>query len=76
MTAILTVDGQITLPSALREQLGWVAGQALELQAQSDRIVIWKKTEDPFEKWRGRGCLPAGSRVDEYLPVIRDDYSS
>jgi hypothetical protein len=35
--------------------------------------VAWKKVEpDVFEKWRGRGQLPAGTSADDYVRLIRD----
>jgi bifunctional DNA-binding transcriptional regulator/antitoxin component of YhaV-PrlF toxin-antitoxin module len=73
MTAVLTKDGQLPLPRELCEQLGLAPGQALEVCSESGRLVAWKKSaSDPFEKWRGRGHLPAGENAQEYLHLIRD----
>ncbi len=48
-------------------------GTVLEMQNQAGMFVAWKKVEpDVFEKWRGRGRLPAGANADEYLGLIRD----
>jgi hypothetical protein len=45
----------------------------LELQNQAGTLVAWKKVElDVFEKWRGRGALPAGTTTDDYLRLMRD----
>jgi len=73
MTANVTTDGQLALPRELLEKLGLVPGQSLEVQTEGDVLLAWKKTaNDPFEKWRGRGRLPAGKNVDAYLSLIRD----
>ena len=73
MNAVLTEDGQLTIPKELRDQLGLKPGNVLELQNQAGTLVAWKKAEpDVFEKWRGRGKLPAGQNTEEYLKLIRD----
>lgn len=73
MTVVLKEDGQIEIPREIREQLGFQPGNVLELQSQAGTLVAWKKVEpDVFEKWRGRGSLPAGTSADDYLRLIRD----
>jgi bifunctional DNA-binding transcriptional regulator/antitoxin component of YhaV-PrlF toxin-antitoxin module len=73
MTAVLTKDSQLPVPRELCEQLGLAPGQALEIQSESGRLVAWKKSaDDPFEKWRGRGVLPAGKNADDYVRLTRD----
>jgi hypothetical protein len=73
MTAIVTKDGQLPLPRELCEQLDLAPGQALEIHSENGLLVAWKKSpNDPFEKWRGRGQLPAGKSADDYLVLIRD----
>ena len=73
MTSVLTNDGQLPLPRELCEQLGLVPGQTLEIHSESGWLVAWKKSpNDPFEKWRGRGQLPAGKNAGAYLRLIRD----
>ena len=73
MNAVLTQDGQIEIPRELRERLGLQPGNVLELRNQAGTLVAWKKVEpDVFEKWRGRGTLPAGANTDDYLRLIRD----
>ena len=76
MTVVLNQSGQIEIPRELREQLGFQPGNVLELQSQAGTLVAWKKVEpDVFEKWRGRGSLPAGTSADDYLRLIRDGKS-
>lgn len=73
MTAVVTADGQLTLPREVCDQLGLRVGQTLEIQTEGALLVAWKKADpDPFEKWRGRGRLPAGGTADEYLRLARD----
>ena len=73
MNAVLTQDGQIEIPRELREQLGLHPGNVLELENQGGTLVAWKKVEmDVFEKWRGRGALPAAANTDDYLRLTRD----
>jgi bifunctional DNA-binding transcriptional regulator/antitoxin component of YhaV-PrlF toxin-antitoxin module len=73
VNTVLTQDGQIKIPSELREQLGFQPGNVLELQNQAGTLVARKKVApDVFEQWRGRGALPAGTNTDDYLRLIRD----
>jgi bifunctional DNA-binding transcriptional regulator/antitoxin component of YhaV-PrlF toxin-antitoxin module len=73
MTVVLNQIGQTEIPRELREQLGFQTENVLELQSLADTLVAWKKVEpDLFEKWRGRGSLPAGTSSDDYLRLIRD----
>jgi AbrB family looped-hinge helix DNA binding protein len=73
MNVVLTEHGQLTIPKELREQLGLKPGTVLEMQNQAGTLVAWKRVEpDVFEKWRGRGKLPAGLNTGEYLRLIRD----
>ena len=73
MTALVTADGQLTLPREVVERLGLLAGQTLEVQTEGDLLLAWKKSDaDPFEKWRGRGRLPVGKNAEEYLRLVRD----
>jgi AbrB family looped-hinge helix DNA binding protein len=73
VNTVITQDGQIKIPRELREQLGLEPGNVLELQNQAGTLVAWKRVDpDMFEKWRGRGALPAGASTDDYLRLIRD----
>jgi hypothetical protein len=73
MTAVVTKDGQLPLSRELCEQLGLTPGQTVEIHSANGLLMAWKKsTADPYEKWRGRGRLPAGRTADEYLSLIRD----
>jgi AbrB family looped-hinge helix DNA binding protein len=73
MSTVVTDDGKISIPKDVREALGLAPGTVLEVQSQAGTLVAWKKVEpDVFEKWRGRGQLPAGTDADDYLRLIRD----
>ena len=73
MKAKLTSKGQITVPKPCRDKLGLKAGTVLDFEAV-DGVLIARKAqpEDVFHKWRGRGQLPDGLRLDEYLDRIRE----
>jgi AbrB family looped-hinge helix DNA binding protein len=73
MNAILSEKGQITIPKSLRDSLGLQPGVVLDFTEESGRLVARKLSrEDPFEKWRGKGRLPASRTVDGYLARVRD----
>ena len=73
MSTVVTEDGKISIPQEVREALGLGPGTVLEVQSQAGTLVAWKKVEpDVFEKWRGRGQLPAGSNADDYVRLMRD----
>jgi len=72
MKAIVSEKGQITIPKAIRERLGIMPGTVLEVESFGGKLMAAKvQPLDPFAKWRGRGKLPGGQRVDEYLKRIR-----
>lgn len=73
MNAILSEKGQITIPKPIREDLGLTAGSVLDFQEENGRIFIRKViAENPISAWRGKGRLPGGDSVEDYLSKIRD----
>ncbi len=73
MKTTVSEKGQITIPKRLREQMGLHAGSVLEFSTEGGMLVARKKVgSDPARKWRGRGTLPVGGDVDEYLKRVRD----
>lgn len=73
MTAIISEKGQITIPKLVRNQLGLEPGTVVEFEAINGKLVGSKKiTQDVFKRWRGRGKLPGGMSVDEYLRRTRN----
>jgi antitoxin PrlF len=72
MNATLSEKGQITIPKAIREILGLVPGSVLDFQATQGKITVSKVlAEDPIQSWRGKGKLPIGKSVSEYLEIQR-----
>jgi AbrB family looped-hinge helix DNA binding protein len=72
MKAILSEKGQVTIPKAIREDLGLEAGAVLEFTEDEGRILVRKVVqENPISSWRGRGVLPVGRSVTEYLNLTR-----
>ena len=72
MKAILSEKGQVTIPKPCRERLGLLPGTVLDFDASQGRLIAIKvQSEDVVRKWRGRGRLPGGMRVNQYLARIR-----
>ena len=72
MKSTISEKGQITIPKAVRKALGLRPGTVIEIRAQAGEFVGKKvSAEDVFAKWRGRGALPQGLSVDEYLDRAR-----
>ena len=72
MKATLSQRGQVTIPKACRDKLGLKSGAVLEFDAVDGVLVARKvQPEDVFRKWRGRGRIPTGSSVNEYLERTR-----
>ena len=72
MKAVVSEKGQVTIPKPVRERLGLRPGTEIEFQAVGGRLVGHKASAaDPFAKWRGRGKLPRGKTVDQYLKETR-----
>lgn len=72
MKAIVSEKGQVTIPKPCRERLGLRAGTVLDFSTDGGRLVASKlQPPDIFAKWRGRGRIPGGLSVDQYLKRIR-----
>ena len=72
MMATLSQRGQVTIPKSCRDKLGLRTGTVLDFEARDGVLVARKvQPEDVFRKWRGRGQLPTGPGVDEYLDEVR-----
>jgi antitoxin PrlF len=72
MNAIVSEKGQVTIPKALRDELGLDTGTVLEFHEENGRLVAQKQIqENPITAWRGRAKLPLGRNVDDYLAHIR-----
>ena len=72
MKAIVSEKGQVTIPKAVRNRLGIKPGTVLDFSAEEGRLVAVKELQqDAFSRWRGKGRLPGGMTVDEYLAEVR-----
>lgn len=79
MPPILSEKGQITIPKALRNNLGLTTGMEIEFTEENGRLVGRKLLRnDPFSQWKGWGAcrtrrawIPtsgaSGIRNDDYL---------
>ena len=73
MNAIVSEKGQVTIPKELREKLGLRAGSVLRFSDKNGTLLARKfQQEDPIRKWQGRGKIPGGLTVDDYLKQTRD----
>jgi AbrB family looped-hinge helix DNA binding protein len=73
MKSVVSEKGQVTIPKSVRDRLGLKPGTVLEFEAQAGKLIGRKAvSEDVFTKWKGRGRLPTGGTVDEYLKRTRD----
>jgi AbrB family looped-hinge helix DNA binding protein len=72
MKSVISEKGQVTIPKAVRDRLGLYPGTVIEFRAEKGQLCGAKSVpEDVFRKWRGRGRLPGGMTVDEYLARTR-----
>ncbi|TVP77292.1 MAG: AbrB/MazE/SpoVT family DNA-binding domain-containing protein [Puniceicoccaceae bacterium] len=73
MNAIVSEKGQVTIPKKLRDKLGLRTGSVLQFSDENGILLARKfQQEDPIRKWRGRGIIPGGLSVDDYLKQTRD----
>jgi AbrB family looped-hinge helix DNA binding protein len=71
MKTTVSEKGQITIPKKIRESLGLSPGTVLDIESQGGKLIAVKHREiDLVGKWRGKGSLPGGMSVNEYLSGI------
>ncbi len=76
MKTIVSEKGQITIPKPIRDMLGLNQGSVIDFEVSQSTLVGKKVvTTDTFSGWRGKGKLPVGKSVDDYLKAVRGDYS-
>ena len=72
MKAVVSEKGQVTVPKKCRERLGLRPGTVMDFEAVDGKLIGVKHEQvDALSKWRGRGRLPVGRDVDEYLSKVR-----
>ncbi len=64
-TSIITVKGQIVIPSKMRRKLGLKKGTKVSLVDRGDEIIVRALTKDYFE--RMAGVLKTGGRLTRRL---------
>lgn len=70
--ATITTKGQITIPKAVREQLGVGPGDKIAFVPEDGGFLIQKRIDDnPFAKWRGYLKHLAGHRTDDLIEEMR-----
>ena len=71
MKAIVAERGQVTIPKALRDQLGIRPGTALEFSAREGSLVARKAETDPVSGVYG--CLGGKGDTDRFIRSVRGD---
>jgi len=72
MKTVVSEKGQVTIPKAIRDRLGFTPGTVVDFEAVEGKLVGRKSMpEDVIEKWQGRGRIPGGVSVDEFLDRSR-----
>jgi len=72
----VTEKGQVTIPKALRDELGIGAGTEVSFERNSDTIVVRKVTDRPTrgrlmaDRLRGRGDI--AMTTEEIMALTRD----
>ncbi len=71
MKSTVSEKGQVTIPKALRDQLGIRPGQVLDFDEDGGRLIARKVTDaDPVDSLYGILDLPEGT--DRFLATLRD----
>ena len=70
MKAVVSEKGQVTIPKALRSQLGIRSGQQLEFREERGRLIASKvELRDPVA--RVFGILKLDTTVDKFVDELR-----
>ena len=75
ITAHLTLDGQITIPLEIRQQLKLLPGTEFEFEVVGETLQLRKKVTSPTEALisRMRGSATVKLTTDEILTATRQD---
>lgn len=71
MRSTLSSKGQVTIPAAVREQLGLLAGTPVEFEVRGDVAVLRKGGSGDHPIDRGWGHLKLGKSVDRLIDDLR-----
>jgi len=72
MKATVSEKGQVTIPKAIRDKLGLRPGTVLDFNAIEGKLIgVKKEQDDRIGRWLGKGPLPGGLAVDDYLRRVR-----
>ncbi len=70
ITAVVSSKGQVTLPAALRKQLGIEPGSTISFEGDAKQIII--KPELPMSAYRG--ILKGYNITDTEIPKEKDRF--
>lgn len=77
MSTNLTIKGQVTIPKAVRDRMGFNPGDAMDIGVDAEgRVVITKvgaSTRPPSRFEALRGVADAGLSTDEIMALTRGE---
>ena len=66
----VTAKYQITIPPAVRKELGIVPGSEVEIEKQGEKYILLVNPLDEIkQRWRGR--FRDGRKTDDYMDEVR-----
>ncbi|HEX9390155.1 MAG TPA: AbrB/MazE/SpoVT family DNA-binding domain-containing protein [Usitatibacteraceae bacterium] len=71
MEVTLGERGQITLPKAVRDELGLSKGAILTIEVDHGKLILRKNVREAISRIRGRFKLPEGETADEAMRDLR-----
>jgi AbrB family looped-hinge helix DNA binding protein len=71
MEVILGERGQITLPKAIRDELGLTKGTTLSVEIDHGKLILRKNVREAINRVRGRFKLPDGMTTDDVMRELR-----
>lgn len=71
MRSTISSKGQVTIPAAVRAQLGLLAGTPVEFEVQGEVAVLRKGRSSDHPIDRGWGRLELGKPVDRLVDDLR-----
>jgi AbrB family looped-hinge helix DNA binding protein len=72
MRATIDGAGRLVVPKAIRDELGFAAGQELEITAVEGRLEV-SAPATPMRLEHAKGGLVAGTESGEELPPLTDE---
>lgn len=73
MKCALGERGQVTIPKAVRRELGLLPGMHLDVTVEDGAVMLRRPSiDDALTVWEGSVEIPYG-RTDEFIGTLRDE---